>query len=84
MKIQLVSFIGQDLFFSMKLLRFVSKAIKLLLTELVGQCGKVCGQYIPALTSHSVNKSIVLPDKIFMLCNKGFEQLVTKLVAIIL
>ena len=50
----------------MKLLGFVSKAIKLLLTELVGQCrnmlslafsaltshGKGCGQYIPALTSH--------------------------------
>ena len=56
--------------FSMKLLGFVSRAIKLLLTELVGQCrnilplafsamtGKGCGQYIPALTSHSVNKSI--------------------------
>ena len=62
----------------MKLLGFVSKAIKLLLTELVGQCrnilplafsridlpsvgqyGKGCGQYIPALTSHSVNKSIL-------------------------
>ena len=41
--------------FSMKLLAFVSKAIKLLLTELVGQCR----QYIPALTSHSVNKSII-------------------------
>ena len=65
--------------FSMKLLGFVSKAIKLLLTELVGQCrnilslafsaltslrsvntGKGCGQYIPSLTSHSVNKSIKL------------------------
>ena len=65
--------------FSMKLLGFVSKAIKLLLTELVGQCrnilplafsaltsiqsvntGKGCRQYIPALTSHSVNKSIVV------------------------
>ena len=64
--------------FSMKLLGFVSKAIQLLLTELVGQCknilplaffridlpsvgqyGKGCGQYIPALTSHSVNKSII-------------------------
>ena len=53
----------------MKLLGFVSKAIKLLLTELVGQCRNIlplafsaltslrgCGQYIPALTSHSVNK----------------------------
>ena len=65
--------------FSMKLWGLMSKAIKLLLTELVGQCrnilllpfsaltslrsvnyGKCCGQYIPALTSHSVNKSIVL------------------------
>ena len=64
--------------FSMKLLRFGSKAIKLLLTELVGsvqeytaltlfrtdlpsvgQYGKGCGQYIPALTSHSVKKSIL-------------------------
>ena len=50
--------------FSMKLLGFVSKAIKLLLTELVGNnilplAGKGCGQYIPALTSHSVNKSIL-------------------------
>ena len=62
----------------MKLLGVVSKAIKLLLTELVDHCrniyialslfridlhlvgkyGKGCGQYIPALTSHSVNKSI--------------------------
>ena len=39
----------------------------LLLTELVGQCrnilqyGKGRGQYIPGLTSHSVNKSILLP-----------------------
>ena len=64
---------------SMKLLGFVSKAIKLLLAELVGQCrnilplafsaltsllsvntGTGCVQYIPALTSHSINKSIVL------------------------
>ena len=48
--------------FSMKLLGFMSKAIKLLLTELVGQCrdilpsaiseyGKGWGQYIPALTN---------------------------------
>ena len=37
--------------FSMKLLEFVG--------ELVGQYGKGCGQYIPALTSHSVNKSLV-------------------------
>ena len=54
--------------FSMKLLGFVSKAIKLLivlLTELVGQCRNILslpteGQYILALTSNSVNKSIVL------------------------
>ena len=52
----------------MKLLGFVSKAIKLLLTELVGQCrnipvgqyGKGCQQYISALTSPTVNKSILL------------------------
>ena len=51
----------------MKLLGFVSKAIKLLLTELVGQCRNTLplalpteGQYILALTSNSVNKSIVL------------------------
>ena len=50
----------------MKLLGFVSKAIKLLLTELVGQCRNILplalpteGQYTLALTSNSVNKSIV-------------------------
>ena len=46
--------------FSMKLLGFVSKAVKLLLTELVtemvGQYGKGCGQYISALTSHLVTQ----------------------------
>ena len=31
----------QGLLFSMKLLEFMSKAIKLLLTELVGQCRSV-------------------------------------------
>ena len=36
MKIQLVSVVVSGLFFSVKLLGFVSKAIKLLLTELVG------------------------------------------------
>ena len=41
--------------FLIKLLGFVSKAIKL---PSVGQYGKGCGQYIPALTSHSVHKSI--------------------------
>ena len=52
---------------SMKLLGFVSKAIKLLLTKLVGQCRNILplalptkGQNILALTSNSVNKSIVL------------------------
>ena len=47
-------------YFSMKLLGFVSKTMKLLLTEFVSQYGKDCRQYIPALTSHSVNKSIIL------------------------
>ena len=37
MKIQPVSFVVQGLFFSIKLLGFINKAIKLLLTELVGQ-----------------------------------------------
>ena len=57
--------------FSMKMLGFVSKAIKLLLTELIGQCRNIlplafsaltslcCGKYIRALTSHSANKSII-------------------------
>ena len=57
MKIQLVNFVVQGLFFSMKLSGFMKKAIKFLLIELVGQCRNilplVCGQYIPALTSHS-------------------------------
>ena len=61
--------------FSVKWLGLVSKAINLLLTELVGQCRNILplsfsallpsvgqyrkgrGQHIPALTSHSVNKS---------------------------
>ena len=42
--------------FSMKLLRFVSKAIKLLLTELVGQCRNILPLAFSALTSlRSVN-----------------------------
>ena len=57
MKIQLVVFVMQSLFFSMKLIGFISKAIKLLSS--VCQYGKGCGQYIPPLTSHSVNKSII-------------------------
>ena len=87
MKIRRVSFVLQGLFFSVKLLGFMSKAIKLLLTELVGQCRNILplaffsidlpsvdqydkgfGQYIPALTSHSVNKSIVLYCYTMCLC----------------
>ena len=62
--------------FSMKLLGFVSKVIKLLLTELVGQCSNILplASYSltslglvntekAALTSHSVNKSILLYSK---------------------
>ena len=80
--------------FSMKLLGFVSKAMKLLLTELVGQCrieyislglfridlpsvgqyGKGCGQYIPALTSHSVNKSILSCRLILFTGKKADEE----------
>ena len=42
--------------FSMKLLEFVSKAIKLLLTELVGQCRNILPLAFSALTSlRSVN-----------------------------
>ena len=37
--------------FSMKLLGFVSKAIKLLLTELVGQCRQIFPLAFSALTS---------------------------------
>ena len=51
--------------FSLKLLGSASKAIKLLLPALVGQYGKGCGQYIPALTSYSVNKSIVFLKESF-------------------
>ena len=70
MKIQLLSFVVQCLFFLMKLLGFMSKALKLLLTELVGQwrnilpltfnAGKGRRQYIPALISHSVNKITIV------------------------
>ena len=42
--------------FSMKLLEFVSKAVKLLLTELVGQCRNILPLAFSALTSlRSVN-----------------------------
>ena len=47
--------------FSMKLLGFVSKAIKLLLTELVGKCRNILPSDFSALTflpvSHQVNVS---------------------------
>ena len=57
MKIQLVSFIVYvESIFSMKLSGFVSKAIKLLLTELVGQCRNILPLAFFALTSlRSVN-----------------------------
>ena len=51
MKIQLVSFVVQGLFFSMKLLGFMSKTIKLLLTELVSQCRNISPLAFAALTS---------------------------------
>ena len=41
MKMQLVSFVAQGVFFSMKLLGFMSKAVKLLLTESVGHCRNI-------------------------------------------
>ena len=56
MKIQPVSFVVQTLFFSMKLLVFMSKAIKLLLTELVGQCRNILPLTFSTWTSlRSVN-----------------------------
>ena len=61
MKIQLVNFVVQGLSFLMKLLGFMNKAIKLLLTE----------WYIPALTSNSVHKSILLKSNI--LCTKFYS-----------
>ena len=41
----------------------------------VGQYGKGCGQYIPGLTSRSVNKSIVLniEYKVLNIENKGLN-----------
>ena len=48
--------IVQGLFFSMKLFRFMSKAIKLLLTELVGQCRNIFPLAFSVLTClRSVN-----------------------------
>ena len=55
MKIQLVSFVVHFLV-SIKLLGFMSYAIKPLLTELVGQCRKILPLAFSALTSlRSVN-----------------------------
>ena len=60
MKIQLVSFAVQSLFFQRSFSGFTSKAIKLLFIALsvfridlpsAGQYGKGRGQYIPELTS---------------------------------
>ena len=51
MKIQLVSFVVLGLFFNeVVVLGFVSKAIKLLLTELVGQCRNILPLAFSALT----------------------------------
>ena len=51
--------------FSMKLLGFVSKAIKLLLTELFGQCRNILPLAFSALTSQrSIRKR--LRDNIFL------------------
>ena len=56
MKIPRVGFVLQGLFFSVKLPGFMSKAIKLLSTELVGQCRNILPLAFSALTSHrSVN-----------------------------
>ena len=56
MKIQLVSFVVQGLFFSVKMLGFMIKVIKLLLAELVGQCRNILSLAFFALTSlRSVN-----------------------------
>ena len=56
MKIQLVRFCCVGYIFSMKFLGFVSKPIKLLLSELVGQCRNILPLAFSALTSvRSVN-----------------------------
>ena len=68
--------------FSMNLLEFMSKAIKFLLTELVGQCRNIfplanmeksAGNIL--LTSYSVNKSILLTsmDRPTLLVNSLFN-----------
>ena len=76
MKIELVSVVVQGLFFNeivgirkaikILLTELVSQCRNILslafsaLTSLRSVIRKSCGQYIPALTSHSVNKSILL------------------------
>ena len=50
-KNQLMSFFCTGSIFSMKLLGFMSKAIKLSLTELVGQSRNILPLAFPALTS---------------------------------
>ena len=56
MKIQLVSFIVQGPSFSMQLSGFTCKAVKLLSTELVGQCRDILPLAFSALTDlRSVN-----------------------------
>ena len=47
--------------FSMKLLGFVSKAIKLLLTELVGQCRNILPLVFSALSLRAIYSCIDLP-----------------------
>ena len=51
MKIQPVSFAVHGLFFSMKLVGYMRKVIKLLLTELVGQCRNIFPLAFSALTT---------------------------------
>ena len=62
MKIPAAEFRCAGSIFLMKLLGFMNKATKLLLTELVGLCMNILPlghkQYIYAPTFHSVNKSI--------------------------
>ena len=53
MKIQLAVLLCM-VYFSMKLLGFVSKAIKLLLTELVSQCRKILPLAFSALTNRAI------------------------------
>ena len=74
MKIQLVCFVVQDLVFnevvriykvSMKLLGF-SKAIKLLLAELVGQCRNILPLAFFALTSLRSAKAKTAAGDIFL------------------